>query len=49
MAKGATVSLADDLTFNNQIIRGIKILREHLGCSLREALEALGWCGSHLC
>ncbi|MEU6847374.1 hypothetical protein ABZ930_36450 [Streptomyces sp. NPDC046716] len=41
MINGATVSLADDQILNNQIIGGIKILRDHLGCSLHEALDAL--------
>ncbi|MFE4679187.1 hypothetical protein [Streptomyces sp. NPDC056721] len=40
MTNGATVSLADDQILSNQILRGIKILRDHLGCSLHEALDA---------
>ncbi|MGI5139176.1 MULTISPECIES: hypothetical protein [unclassified Streptomyces] len=40
MTNGATISLADDQIFGNQILRGIKILRDHLGCSLHEALNA---------
>ncbi|MCX5438562.1 MULTISPECIES: hypothetical protein [unclassified Streptomyces] len=40
MTNGSTVSLADDQILGNQIIRGLKILRDHLGCSLHEALDA---------
>ncbi|MBT3074026.1 MULTISPECIES: hypothetical protein [Streptomyces] len=42
MTNDATFSLADDQILNNQTIRSIKTLREHPGCSLCEALDALG-------
>ncbi|MEW2610565.1 hypothetical protein AB0937_10200 [Streptomyces sp. NPDC047880] len=40
MTDGAAVDIADEQILSNQIIRGIKALREHLDCSLHEALEA---------
>ncbi|MEU1519742.1 hypothetical protein ABZ490_47820 [Streptomyces sp. NPDC005811] len=39
MTDGAAVDFADEQILTNQIIRGLKALREHLGCSLQEALE----------
>lgn len=39
MTDGAAVAVADDQILAKQIIRGLKTLREHLGCSLHEALE----------
>ena len=40
MTDGAAVDVADEQILNNQIIRGIKVFRDHLGCSLHEALSA---------
>ncbi|WP_416986894.1 hypothetical protein [Streptomyces sp. T028] len=39
MTDGATVDVADEQILSNQIIRGLKTLRDHLGCSLHEALD----------
>ncbi|WP_328678342.1 hypothetical protein OG905_28500 [Streptomyces sp. NBC_00322] len=39
MTDGAAVDVADDQILAKQIIRGLKTLREHLGCSLHEALD----------
>ncbi|MFC5220724.1 hypothetical protein [Streptomyces coerulescens] len=39
MTNGATVSLVDDQILANQIIPGIKTLRDHLDCPLHEALK----------
>lgn len=36
---GVAVNVADDHILSNQIIRGLKTLRDHLGCSLHEALD----------
>ncbi|MFJ4523202.1 hypothetical protein ACIP4Y_19965 [Streptomyces sp. NPDC088810] len=40
MTDGAAVDIADEQILNAQIILGIKALREHLGCSLHDALKA---------
>lgn len=39
MTDGAAVDVADDHILNKRIILGIKTLREHLGCSLQEAID----------
>ncbi|MFF1681623.1 hypothetical protein ACFVYG_36950 [Streptomyces sp. NPDC058256] len=39
MTDGAAVDVADDLILSKQIIRGLQALREHLCCSLHEALD----------
>ncbi|GAA3773816.1 hypothetical protein ACFS5L_29210 [Streptomyces phyllanthi] len=39
MTDGAAVDVADDQILAKQIIRGLQTLREHLGCSLHEALD----------
>ncbi|MFB6849383.1 hypothetical protein ACFCXS_31630 [Streptomyces sp. NPDC056373] len=39
MTDGAAVDIADEQILSNQILRGIQTLREHLGCSLHEALK----------
>jgi len=39
MTDGAAVDVADEQILGRQIIRGLKTLREHLGCSLHEALD----------
>ncbi|MFD3929797.1 hypothetical protein [Streptomyces sp. NPDC058614] len=39
MTDSAAVDVADDQILAKQIIRGLKVLREHLGCSLPEALD----------
>ncbi|MEU7718140.1 hypothetical protein [Streptomyces tibetensis] len=39
MTDDATVDIADEQILSNQTILGIKTLREHLGCSLHEALK----------
>ncbi|GGW14654.1 hypothetical protein GCM10018980_63720 [Streptomyces capoamus] len=40
MTDGTTVDVVDAQILDKQIILGIKILREHLGCSLQDALRA---------
>ncbi|MEU1486900.1 hypothetical protein [Streptomyces sp. NPDC005752] len=40
MTIGAAISLVDDQILSHQILRGIVTLRDHLGCSLHEALDA---------
>ncbi|MCX5560747.1 hypothetical protein [Streptomyces sp. NBC_00038] len=39
MTDGAAVDVADDQILAKQIIRGLKVLHEHLGCSLHESLD----------
>ncbi|MFH9061566.1 hypothetical protein ACH4GM_10180 [Streptomyces coeruleorubidus] len=39
MTDGAAVDVADEQILSSQIIRGLKTLRDHLGCSLHEALD----------
>ncbi|GAA3831872.1 hypothetical protein [Streptomyces chiangmaiensis] len=39
MTEDAAVDVADDQILSNQLIRGIKTLRDYLGCSLHEALD----------
>ncbi len=39
MTDDAAVDVADELILGNQIIRGVRTLRDHLGCSLHEALK----------
>ncbi|WP_121715234.1 hypothetical protein [Streptomyces sp. E5N91] len=39
MTDGAAVDVADEQIVSNQIIRGIKTLRDHLDCSVHEALD----------
>ncbi|MFD8193107.1 hypothetical protein [Streptomyces wuyuanensis] len=39
MTDGAAIDVADDQILAKQIIRGLMVIREHLGCSLHEALE----------
>lgn len=39
MTDGAAVDVADDHILKKQIILGLIALREHLGCSLHEALD----------
>ncbi|MEW1999753.1 hypothetical protein OHA99_20420 [Streptomyces coelicoflavus] len=39
MTEGAAVDVADEQILGNQIIRGIQTLRDHLDCSLHEALD----------
>ncbi|AXL89997.1 hypothetical protein C4J65_18175 [Streptomyces sp. CB09001] len=39
MTDGATVDVADEQIISNQIIRGVKTLRDHLDCSVHEALD----------
>ncbi|MFD7137708.1 hypothetical protein [Streptomyces sp. NPDC059894] len=39
MTNGAAVDVADEQILSNQIIRGLKTLRDHLGCSIHEALD----------
>ncbi|WP_435613601.1 hypothetical protein [Streptomyces sp. bgisy159] len=41
MTDGATVDVADEEILSSQILRGLKALRDHLGCSLHEALDVL--------
>ncbi|MET7691005.1 hypothetical protein ABZT06_24005 [Streptomyces sp. NPDC005483] len=38
-ADRAAVDIADAQILNNRIILGLSALREHLGCSLQEALD----------
>ncbi|MEV5986016.1 hypothetical protein AB0L85_13465 [Streptomyces sp. NPDC052051] len=40
MPDGATITVADDQILGKQIIRALLTLRDHLGCSLHEALDA---------
>jgi hypothetical protein len=40
MTDNAAVTVADDDILNNRIIPGLVTLREHLDCSLQEALYA---------
>ncbi|UPZ29843.1 hypothetical protein MUK60_19795 [Streptomyces sp. LRE541] len=40
MTDGAAVDVVDDQILATQIIRGLVTLREHLDCSLHEALDA---------
>ncbi|MEU3982992.1 hypothetical protein AB0F77_23395 [Streptomyces sp. NPDC026672] len=39
MNEGAAVDVADDQILSRQIILAIKTLRDHLGCSLHEAMD----------
>ncbi|MFF4589202.1 hypothetical protein [Streptomyces sp. NPDC001388] len=39
MTDGAAVDVADEQILSHQIIKGLKTLRDHLGCSLHEALD----------
>ncbi|MFD5652054.1 hypothetical protein [Streptomyces sp. NPDC127039] len=39
MTDGAAVDVADEQIVSNQIILGIQMLRDHLNCSLHEALD----------
>ncbi|MEU4984576.1 hypothetical protein [Streptomyces sp. NPDC021969] len=39
MTDGAEVDVADEHIVSNQIIRGIQTLRDHLNCSLHEAMD----------
>ncbi|MFD8233674.1 hypothetical protein ACFV20_17575 [Streptomyces sp. NPDC059696] len=40
MTDGAAVDIADEQILTQQILQGIRTLREHLDCSLHEALDA---------
>ncbi|MFK4099898.1 hypothetical protein ACI2L1_07425 [Streptomyces sp. NPDC019531] len=42
MTDGAAVDIADDHILDKRIILGLIALREHLGCSLQEALDVFG-------
>ncbi|MER5689566.1 hypothetical protein [Streptomyces sp. NPDC002205] len=39
MTDGAAIDVADDRIIAQHIIRGLMVIREHLGCSLHEALD----------
>ncbi|MFE7332926.1 hypothetical protein ACFU8W_50665 [Streptomyces sp. NPDC057565] len=39
MTDGAAIDVADDQILAKQIIRGLMVIREQLGCSLHEALD----------
>ncbi|QTD99340.1 hypothetical protein [Streptomyces cyanogenus] len=42
MTDGSAVDVADDQILNRKIVLGIIALREHLGCSVHDALRAYG-------
>ncbi|MER7169971.1 hypothetical protein [Streptomyces mesophilus] len=40
MSAGGVIGIADDEIVAGRILLGIKAIRDHLGCSLHEALDA---------